>query len=587
MYLQENFSENLSDRFLRDALCDHPINSIRSHGLNSKAKFQADYNLKSAVNRFLNCISDQPTVMREKKTNTFRVVDKQTAVASYKWIEHNKSGYIYNLVIDIDNTFWQEKIDSGKIPKPNLIIVNPENGYAQLVYFLKVVVKVCYEREGFKFYKDIKERLTKVAVGDRNFHSNVAKNPYSFAWETVAPRPHTDRFELKDFLKYTGKKEKTKAVKAPYSPKKYVLVPLDEIAIGERNCCLFRHLLAWAKNNWFEYKHGRFNVWSDVCRQQIKGFNDCISHPLQCSEVKGIADSVSRWIYRYYTGSGRDVRVGRFEKEMAAAIGTKNKQSLAAKLIATDKRLKTMKLIIETIEKLEVMGLKPNRANVIVHSTLTKGRVANKIYDVLFDTSAFAKSKEAEKLAAKEQARVVKEEAKRVKIAAAADRIKVAVELLLSQNKRVSKRSAALKAGVSIRTIYDKNYDAIFLNLLTNNEVKSNTNSTQLFNNNKSRLAHNRGGLNNSPDEVEDGAGELIIKSIRNPREVFRHISEVNSNIFEVNSGSLSQNDDCSSSLIEDPLQAVRSLNVFTFNFMIGTTGMELVEITEFRKTGT
>tara|TARA_R110002072_G_scaffold287900_1_gene453852 strand:+ start:809 stop:2536 length:1728 start_codon:yes stop_codon:yes gene_type:complete len=570
---------NFSDRFLRDVLCDHPINPIRSYGLNSKAKFQADYNLKSAVNRFLSCISDAPTVMREKKTKTFNAPTKQEGVASYRWIEHNRKGYIHNLVIDIDNTFWQQKIDSGKIPMPNLIIVNPLNGYAQLVYFLKIVVKVNNKKEGYKFYKDIKEGLTRSAVGDRNFHSNVAKNPYSFQWETIAPIPYTDRFELKYFLNYIVKKKKPKPVKAPYMHKKHDLTPLDEIAEGERNSCLFSHIRTWGYSNWYEYKDGRFNDWQDACRKQIAYLNSCIAEPLKCSEARSIADSVSRWIDANYTGSGRNVRVGRFRKEMAGLTDIKDKQRLAAKLIATDKGLKTMKLIIETIDKLKVMGLKPIKENVIRHSTLTKGKVANNIYDVLFDTSAFAKRKEAEKLAAKEQARAVKEEAKRSKIEETAARIKDAVELLLAENKRVSKRSVALRAEVSMRTIYDKNYDSIFLNLLTNNSVKSNPNDDQLINNNKSRLAHIRGYLHTSIVEVEDEAGGLIIKSTENPRK--------HSNIFKVNPKCWSANDDYSSSPIEDPVQTVSSINVFTFDLRKTSAGMELVEVTQFRKTGT
>ena len=519
MNLQENFSQN----FLAEALCDHSIDDFIVNNRNSKAKFRDDINLRKAKDFYLDHIEDIPFVMENKKDGMFKVKSKKNAVARYPWIQHNRDSKIRNFVIDIDNNNWQEMLDRGLLPLPNLIIVNPQNGNAHFVYFLKYTINK-EKLKQYSHFKVVKDAINNVADGDFGFVSPVGKNPYHSSWNTEAPISFKKRFSLSDFYEYTDIVPR-KSSKTFNSNSE--LIDLDELIEGYRNVGIFDHLRAWSYRNYHRYKDASFNSWHAECAKVAESINNCIPRPLSANELKGIVKSVSRWVAENYTGQGLDqkeVNRGR-DADVNKHLKTwTEKRILSAKITAKNKTLETMNNIIAGIESLLKKDIRPTKANLIKHEGLTAGKVYNKTYSVLFDTTDFDAAKQLILDREKAEKTAKKEARAQAKISSNTDKIKAAVKSLVASNKRVSKRAVAASAGITEKVIYSQTYSHLF-----------NTETLSSLIKDKLRLGASKVYINNSVAHAEDSSSVFKTDSI-DKIKIYTHEFNVSSNINSANS---------------------------------------------------
>ena len=65
-----------------------------------------------------------------------------------------------------------------------------------------------------------------------------------------------------------------------------------------RNCCVFHKVRHWAYVEVRQYRSKSFNQWLDAVIAQCCSVNIQFTAPMQYNEVKGIAKSIARWVWK-------------------------------------------------------------------------------------------------------------------------------------------------------------------------------------------------------------------------------------------------------------------------------------------------
>lgn len=205
------------------------------------------------------------------------------------------------IVIDVDRKTAGLDWSKRGIPPPNLIVINPQNGHAHLIYELAkpVSLRNSDNRPGealpVRLYKAVRAALTRELDGDAFYNGLLAKNPLHPSWMSIPGRlePYT-LSELAKALDLT--------LTVPHAQLAHDLLP------GERNCGLFDLARKWAyraKRNFRFMEDFRDSVYDEIYR-----LNDQLNDPLDRKECNWIAKSVSDWVWDRYTGSGDGKRRG-------------------------------------------------------------------------------------------------------------------------------------------------------------------------------------------------------------------------------------------------------------------------------------
>jgi len=192
------------------------------------------------------------------------------------YIQHNSVAMVNALVFDIDRNYLEE----GTCPAPTFKTTNRENGHAHLVYLLEspVCKSNCAHLKPLRYLSAIESGYTALLDADRGYTGLITKNPLSAVWDVQQMNDTFSLGYLAEFI--TLEKEPRKA---------------EVIGLG-RNCSLFDSVRKFA------YKEIRGRAWTfeqfeQVVLFQAEHLNSFIT-PLPSNEVKSIAKSVARWVYR-------------------------------------------------------------------------------------------------------------------------------------------------------------------------------------------------------------------------------------------------------------------------------------------------
>ena len=209
-------------------------------------------------------------------------------------IAPDPSGWTTALRFDIDRegggAAW---IDAG-LPPPNLIVVNPKNGHAHLIYQLGAWVRTDFGIPGaikVMRYAAAIERAYEAALGgDPGYSGRFHHNPLSPHYSTRVGRDKP--YSLDELAQYVDLKTSL--------PKRRPL------GIG-RNVALFDRLRRWAYAAVAEWRIGPFDGWHAAVRSraaQIAGDVGAESPrgPLPENEVGHTVKSVARWVWEHYKG---------------------------------------------------------------------------------------------------------------------------------------------------------------------------------------------------------------------------------------------------------------------------------------------
>jgi hypothetical protein len=192
------------------------------------------------------------------------------------------------LTFDIDEDFAYFAPEDRNCPEPHFIAINAENGHAHIGYLLDTAVALHDKsrREPIMLYRDVERGLGRRLGADPSYHGATCKNPFSDRWKTSwhAVRPY-DLAKLVDCLDRSDKKRSRMV-----------------LGVG-RNCSLFdslridayREVLPFKKENRSEAEF-RAVMESDALR-----YNARFASPLLHTEVRGIAKSISKWVWERFS----------------------------------------------------------------------------------------------------------------------------------------------------------------------------------------------------------------------------------------------------------------------------------------------
>ena len=207
-----------------------------------------------------------------------------------RYIQPNHPYYTHFFVFDLDYStayvdFFYSMVG---IPMPNLIVENPDNGHAHYVYQLKTPI---YQTNASKpkpiqYGNAIYLALRDVLDADVNYSGLITKNALHGDWRTHKLRnePYT-LDQLSERLDLT-----TTQINKDITP--------DEAVGLGRNCCVFHTVRKWAYVAIRKYRGNTYNQWLDAVIAQCSAVNNQFRLPMQHNEVKGIAKSIARWVWK-------------------------------------------------------------------------------------------------------------------------------------------------------------------------------------------------------------------------------------------------------------------------------------------------
>jgi len=207
-----------------------------------------------------------------------------------RYIQPNHPYYTNFFIFDLDSpsSYVDYFYSMIGIPAPNLIVENPENGHAHFIYQLATPI---YNTDASKpkpiqYANAVYTALRDALNADKNYGGLITKNAVHEHWRTniVHKQPYTLN-QLSERLDLTTK-QINKEIK------------IDEAVGLGRNCCVFHKVRHWAYVEIRQYRSKSFNQWLDAVIAQCCSVNVQFTAPMQYNEVKGIAKSIARWVWK-------------------------------------------------------------------------------------------------------------------------------------------------------------------------------------------------------------------------------------------------------------------------------------------------
>ena len=244
-----------------------------------------------------------------------------------RYIQPNHPYYTHFFVFDLDSStaYIDYFYSMVGVPTPNLIVENPENGHAHYIYQLATPI---YQTNAsndkpIKYANAVYLALRDALSADINYSGLITKNAVHNSWRThvLREQPYT-LDQLSERLDLTTR-QINKEIK------------VDEAVGLGRNCCVFHTVRHWAYVEVRKYRAKSFNQWLDCVIAQCCSVNAQFTVPMQYNEVKGIAKSIARWVwkrdgYAYQEFIDRQTRKGQLGgKAKGEAYSAKRKQAVA------------------------------------------------------------------------------------------------------------------------------------------------------------------------------------------------------------------------------------------------------------------
>lgn len=246
-----------------------------------------------------------------------------------RYIQPNHPYYTHFFVFDLDypTAYIDFFYSMVGVPMPNWIVENTENGHAHYIYKLHTPIyhTNASNDKPIKYGNAVYLALREVLNADINYSGLIAKNAVHKHWRThvLREQPYT-LDQLSERLDLTTR-QINKEIK------------VDEAVGLGRNCCVFHTVRHWAYVEVRQYRAKTFNQWLEAVIAQCCSVNAQFPVPMQYNEVKGIAKSIARWVwkrdnYAYQEFIYRQTRKGALGgKAKGESYNDKRKQALRLK----------------------------------------------------------------------------------------------------------------------------------------------------------------------------------------------------------------------------------------------------------------
>lgn len=198
-----------------------------------------------------------------------------------RYVQANSHSHKWWLIFDIDSPTATLDWYDQNAPAPNLVVTNPDNGHAHLIYGLEVSVRTASDgsEKAVRYASAIEKALRVKLNADIGYSGLIVKNPLHHHWRVTSFEPNL--YTLDWLASYVD-------LDSPEARKP------SEYGLG-RNCILFDDLRVWAykaiRQGWPEY-----DQWHRAVVDRALGINLGFKHPLPEQEVRHIAKSVAKWV---------------------------------------------------------------------------------------------------------------------------------------------------------------------------------------------------------------------------------------------------------------------------------------------------
>ena len=247
----------------------------------------------------------------------------QNQALRLRYIQPNSPALRHWLIFDIDRpgAAWAWE---NLVAEPNYTVINPDNGYAHLIYGLQVpVVTSNFGRLApLRYAASVEGAYTSLLNADPGYSGLICKNPFHPSWKVRrGPNWAYDLASLAEWIPDFGKcKGKVK--------RKYV-----DASLG-RHVALFDELRQWAYRNINMATWISFDAWYKTLEAKAATYNIFPTNPegpLRQSEIRATAKSVAKWVWRNLRGSQADYVARTHMTEIQTIRGRQSGKARAAK----------------------------------------------------------------------------------------------------------------------------------------------------------------------------------------------------------------------------------------------------------------
>lgn len=246
------------------------------------------HELNFILDNFINNLPKKPYCSNDLGQGLL-IRPKEIAV-NFKYLQANSPYYQHYLIFDLDYEAAMAEIIYSKvgIPLPNLLVENPENGKAHLLFQLETpIYKTDASRPKPIIYANaIIKCLEELFDADVGYSGLITKNPFSSEWRvsTLRSRPYSlNELALNLDLSW-------KEVNQP--------IAKDEATGLGRNCYIFHTARHWAYVEIRKFRGSTYNAWFECVLKHCQNLNCGLADPMSHNEVKGIAKSISRYCWK-------------------------------------------------------------------------------------------------------------------------------------------------------------------------------------------------------------------------------------------------------------------------------------------------
>lgn len=244
--------------------------------------------LSVSLDHFKNSIPKKPYATDDLLYGV-KIQNKDKAILK-RYLSVNHRYYLKWLVFDVDipASVSEYRYTMVGIPAPNLIIENPENGHSHFLYELSEAVYLSDSArvKPVRYAHAVYSALRALLGADVGYTGLITKNALNEHWRTSSycSEPYSLK-TLSEKLELTWQK-----VQKP-------IQQIETTYLG-RNCKVFDDVRHWSYAEIRKFRASTYQFWFNAVLLQCQQVNSNFINPLSYNEVKAIAKSISRWVWK-------------------------------------------------------------------------------------------------------------------------------------------------------------------------------------------------------------------------------------------------------------------------------------------------
>ena len=229
------------------------------------------------LTQYINDLSDKPYC---SNTKDYCHIRSKPHAIKHVYIQPNQPVRASYIVIDIDHSNAALQWHDSDLPPPQLIIQNPKNNHAHIVYKLSSPVFMFGKAKAapIRLLARVEKGLTQALLGDAGYGGNLMKNPINDAWYTYTTNAPTEGYSLEHLGRFVSLD--------------FIPTTSDSEAAGYgRNCTLFDHVRLYG----YDLAPSSYNALVSDLKPIADQFNQQFAAPLFDNEVMHIVRSIARY----------------------------------------------------------------------------------------------------------------------------------------------------------------------------------------------------------------------------------------------------------------------------------------------------